>query len=170
MRGFQAVQHFEFLPPSRVADLYSRHRTLPESLVPDQRALIASVLCLGRLGELAFEASSVGVHQMRAISPKDSREDVTYFRLALNYLDEWGAASCTALGELVKSVLLTPGALQCLHLFAQLVGGPDDTRELLGAMSWHARELGLHRKETAAAYPAMDRVGTLFFSSMYKDT
>lgn len=37
-------------------------------------------------------------------------------------------------------------------------------------MCWHARELGLHRRETAAAYPTLDRVGQLFFSTLYKDT
>ncbi|BEJ13893.1 hypothetical protein CspHIS471_0310670 [Cutaneotrichosporon sp. HIS471] len=157
--SYRAVQHFEFLSPSRVADLYARHRDLPESLVPDQRALLASVLCLGRLSELSFELTKEGGNRMRPIAPGEAREDVTYFRMALGHLDAFGAASCTALC-----------ALHCLHLFAQIIGGPEDTRELLGAMAWQARELGLHRRETAAAYPAADRVGQLFFSTMYKDT
>jgi hypothetical protein len=37
-------------------------------------------------------------------------------------------------------------------------------------MGWHARELGLHRRDAAAAYSPVDRVGQLFFSTLYKDT
>ncbi|KAL1412130.1 hypothetical protein Q8F55_003131 [Vanrija albida] len=168
LMAYRAVQHFEFLPPGRVNDLYTRHRTLPESLLPDQRALVAAVLCLGRLSELAFEPvpvtqaegpGSAAGHRMRPCPTDETREDITYFRLALAHLDHWGAASCTALC-----------ALHCLQLYAQILGGPEDTREILSAMAWHARELGIHRRETAAAYPALDRVGQLFFSTLYKDT
>lgn len=97
--SYREVQHFEFLAQGRVADLYARHRQLPDSLNPDQRALISSVLCIGRLGELAFELSPDGEKSMRPIPDGESREDITYFRLALSQLEEFGSASCTALCE-----------------------------------------------------------------------
>lgn len=99
--AYRAVQHFEFLSPGRVSDLYARHRALPESLVHDQRALIAAVLCLGRLSELSFEPTPEGGSRMRAIPLEETREDITYFRLALSHLDAFGAASCTALCKLL---------------------------------------------------------------------
>lgn len=99
MTSYRAVQHFEFLSPARVADLYTRHRELPDSLVPDQRALLAAVLCLGRLSELSFEITKEGGSRMRPIAPGEAREDITYFRMALGHLDAFAAASCTALCE-----------------------------------------------------------------------
>jgi hypothetical protein len=97
LTSYRAVQHFEFLSPARVADLYARHRDLPESVVLDQRALLAAVLCLGRLSELSFEPTKEGGSRMRPIPPGEAREDVTYFRMALSDLDAFGAPSTTAL-------------------------------------------------------------------------
>jgi hypothetical protein len=94
--AYRLVQHFDFLSATRVTDLYARHRALPTSLVADQRALIAAVMCLGRLSELVFPG---GHSRMRCIPVSEPREDITYFRLALTHLDQWGAASCTALCE-----------------------------------------------------------------------
>jgi len=99
MNAYRAAQHFDFLPNNRINDMYTRHRSLPDSLVHDQRALIAGVMCLGRLSELVFFPNGESSHKMRAIPPGESREDVTYFRLALTHLDQWGAASVTALCE-----------------------------------------------------------------------
>jgi hypothetical protein len=53
-------------------------------------------MCLGRLSELVFPG---GHSRMRCIPVSEPREDITYFRLALTHLDQWGAASCTALCE-----------------------------------------------------------------------
>lgn len=121
------VQHFEFLSPARVADLYARHRELPDSLVPDQRALLAAVLCLGRLSELCFEPTKEGGSRMRPIAPREAREDVTYFRMALSHLDAFGAASCTALCEFVAAtsrimLTLSPLYLAPLNTFLHASG------------------------------------------------
>lgn len=106
MLAYRHIQYFDFLSPGRVADLYTRHRTLPESLVPDQRALVAAVLCLGRLAELIFEVSPDGAPQrFRPVPNGARREDITYFRLALSHLEQWGAASCTALCKFIPSSL-----------------------------------------------------------------
>lgn len=104
--AYRHMQFFEFLPPGRVEDLYVRHRDIPDSLAADQRALIASALCLGRLSELMFDFNPAPNAQM-IHSPRrgESREDVTYFRLALSHLEQWGAASCTALCEFLPSFL-----------------------------------------------------------------
>lgn len=99
LASYRNVQHFEFLAPGRVTDLYARYRQLPDSLMADQKALISAVLCIGRMGELTFEQSTDGEKRMRPTPVGESREDITYFRLALDYLEEFGAASCTALCE-----------------------------------------------------------------------
>lgn len=123
LTSYRAVQHFEFLSPARVADLYARHRDLPESVVLDQRALLAAVLCLGRLSELSFEPTKEGGSRMRPIPPGEAREDVTYFRMALSDLDAFGAPSTTALcksgpttcGDHAHALLFAPPASSLLH-------------------------------------------------------
>lgn len=154
----RSLQEFEFLSTARVNDLYMRHRSLPETLTVDQRALVAAVLCLGRMSEIAFHDKN-GTVTLGAISPHESREDITYYKLTMQYLEQFGSSSCTALC-----------ALHCLQLYVQILGGPEENRDVLGAMSWHARELGLHRRETASAYPSQDKAAHLFFSTLYKDT
>lgn len=156
--SYRSMQHFEFLSAPRVNDLYLRHRSVPDTLTIDQRALVAAVLCLGRMTELAFHSKD-GTLTVRPIPPLEPREDLAYYKLTMQYLEQFGSSSCTAVC-----------ALHCLQLYVQILGGPDENRDILGAMSWHARELGLHRRETASAYPSQDRPAQLFFSTLYKDT
>lgn len=96
--SYRTMQHFEFLSGSRVNDLYLRHRSQPETLTTDQRALVAAVLCLGRLSELAFHAID-GTVTVRPIPPLETREDLTYYKLAMQYLEQFSSTSCTALCE-----------------------------------------------------------------------
>jgi hypothetical protein len=52
------------------------------------------------MSELCLEIGPDGVpRRFRPPQHGERREDVTYFRLALSHLEQWGAASCTALCE-----------------------------------------------------------------------
>ena len=44
-----------------------------------------------------------------------------------------------------------------------------ETRDILRRMAWQVHELGLHRKETAEAYPPEARVERMLWATLYND-
>lgn len=64
-------------------DLYARWESEPDTLAPDQVALLFA--CLG-----------FGVFSQRW---KEDKSWLTYYTLTLETIDAWGSASITALGE-----------------------------------------------------------------------
>lgn len=62
-----------------------------------------------------------------------------------------------------------PEALLVLQLFVTSHGSIPSTRRIVGQIIWQIKELGLHRKRTAAAYPSVDNVELLLFFAMSSD-
>lgn len=88
------LPYFEFLIPARFADLSRRYATLPDSLGPDQTALIYSCLCLAKFKELSTESGA-----LRSEGYGEDRQDIAWYRYALKLISDWGSASCTALRQ-----------------------------------------------------------------------
>lgn len=76
----------------RVFNLYARHRALPETLAEDERALLYASLCVALHTQMSRYVSSG--------APKPAtREDITYFRMALDALTLWNRPSILAVCE-----------------------------------------------------------------------
>lgn len=100
----EAMQVFldDFLPycsymtPPRVHSLFNRYITSPETLSPDQTALICACLALGLL-RLKSVPLRKGFHRHHTEVPDEERIDVVFFRHAIDILERWGTASFTSL-------------------------------------------------------------------------
>lgn len=88
------LDRLESIDRPRLLNLYNRYRALPSSLTEDQKALVYAALCVARH------------YQMRAgpatamFDPETpSREDVTYYHMAMEAIEAWGRPSVDALCE-----------------------------------------------------------------------
>jgi hypothetical protein len=81
--------HATLLLPGQAEDLVDRFIDSPESLQPDEMALVLSMLALGRQAETYLQDAE----------EEDLMDEVTFYRLALGALDECEQASQTALRE-----------------------------------------------------------------------
>jgi len=88
--GFDLVFDFqEKYSSQRVLAIYVRYRTLPDTLQEDENALVYASLCLALYVKMSTFVSSG--------SPRpESREDITYFRMAVDALNIWNRPSITA--------------------------------------------------------------------------
>lgn len=136
-------------------------------------ALVLSFLACGRQVEFILRQQEVDNPAAGEV-----REDYVYFQLALRTLDAWGQSSTAALGEITmlqfgsrRSMWSDDvGALHMLHWFAHRHGGPRELAAVLERMSAQCRLLGIHRRNTASLYPPEEKVGLLFYMSLYKDS
>lgn len=146
-------------------------------------ALILALLACGRQAEFVLRQQEVELDE------EEVREDYVYYQMALKTLDMWGQASTIALGTSASSFpeqnnrtgsegrrdvgsmgADDVGALHILHWFAHRHGGPAEFNAVLSRMLTQCRLLGAHRQNTASLYPSEEKVGLLFFLSLYKDS
>lgn len=83
-----------YMTSPRVLALFERYLSAPQTLSPDQTALMYSCLALGYIRLQAFGND----RHAREVADRD-RMDVPYFRHAVHMLDKWGSASFTSLRE-----------------------------------------------------------------------
>ena len=94
----EELPYLKCLDVSRLGDLYSKYRALPETLTGDQNALIYASLCLARYSRLRRAGALRSKNQST-----QSREDLTYYRMAREALESWETASITGICESLVS-------------------------------------------------------------------
>jgi hypothetical protein len=147
---------------NRVSSLYNRYRALPKTLSDDQLALVYSALCLARYtqlkntNDLATELQEGGGEGQDV--QQQSREDLTYFRMAMDALERWDRPSTYAVW-----------AYFCMLPYTFALGGMTESRKVLSAMGWQIQELGFHKISTAALYPGSEMADTLLCTYHYAD-
>ncbi len=60
-------------------------------------------------------------------------------------------------------------ALILLQLYAMCTGSVTSTRRVIARMVWQARELNIHRRQTADTYPPEEQADMLFFHVIFCD-
>ena len=109
--GLQAIIAFNrhmlafcsYLTEARSMDLYQRYNDLPRSLSPDLVALVYACLALGLLRLKSFHMSDdLGRLLPNSIAEDDPREDVAFFRHAIERLQVWGSVSFISLREYIR--------------------------------------------------------------------
>ncbi|TNY23536.1 hypothetical protein DMC30DRAFT_9681 [Rhodotorula diobovata] len=151
----EVLVFFPFLSSTRIHQLEQRRRDMPDTLTPEQRALLYSVFAMGYLRQ----ASSVFATDKALpvpIDPTLARLDVAYFRHAVELVQL--PASPTALE-----------ALNILMLYALSTASVETTRSVLSKLCWGIHELGLHKQTTAGAYPAEFSISSTLFMSVWND-
>lgn len=81
------LDRLETVDKSNLFNLYSRYRVLPSTLTLDQKGLVYAALCSARANE---RKKGIG---------GTSREDVTYYHMALDAIKTWGRPSTPSLCE-----------------------------------------------------------------------
>lgn len=81
-----------YMTAPRVMNLFERYLSAPQTLSPDQTALMFSCLALGYIRMQTF-----GNERHARVVRDEDRMDVPYFRHAVHVLDKWGSASFTSL-------------------------------------------------------------------------
>jgi hypothetical protein len=152
----------------QIVTLYNRYRIFPTALTADQKAMVYAALCLAKHAMMKAYISS-GTPD----APVQTREDVTYFRMACECLAQWSFPSvhalCTSVSDVRGgAVTYTTGALVCLVPYSQAHGGLGENRELLRMMAWQVRKLGLHRTDMGKLYLSGEM--SLFPLFRYMDT
>lgn len=102
----EAMQVFldDFLPycsymtTPRVHSLFNRYITSPETLAPDQTALICACLALGLLRLKSVPLRKSFLRHLTEV-PDEDRTDIIFFRHAIDILERWGDASFTSLRQ-----------------------------------------------------------------------
>jgi hypothetical protein len=84
--------------------LYRRYRAIPNALTDDQKALIYSLLCVARFALIRSEMNTATDGETSL--SRNTREDITYYHLALTALKRWGQQSLTALSGFDNSSYL----------------------------------------------------------------
>lgn len=101
------------------------------------------------------------------------RSDAEWFRRSLVQLGRCPKATYTTLRRSrrwkSRGQLTMIGALHCLHMHSMRAGGVPETRDVLGRMAKHVRELGLHRDPAVVKHPEEDKLEKMLFGTLYKD-
>ncbi|GAA6055336.1 hypothetical protein JCM3770_005293 [Rhodotorula araucariae] len=143
----EVLVFFTFLSPARLHQLVQRQRDLPETLTPDQLALLYAVYAMGYLRHVTERQAGAAA----------ARADVAWFRHAFNLVGE--VASLTSLQ-----------ALHILQLYTLAAASVHTSRQVLGKICWGVQELGLHKQATANAYPAEFGAASILFLAAWNDT
>lgn len=81
------------LTPVRVLHMFDRYRTSASSMSPDQAALVYSCLACGYARTTYFNEHTKAARQV----PESDRQDVAWYRQAVESLTIWGSATFTSL-------------------------------------------------------------------------
>lgn len=142
----EVLVFFPFLSSTRIHQLEQRRRDMPDTLTPEQRALLYSVFAMGYLRQ----ASSVFATDKALpvpIDPTLARLDVAYFRHAVELVQL--PASPTALE-----------ALNILMLYALSTASVETTRSVLSKLCWGIHELGLHKQVSRTSHSSRRTEGS----------
>jgi hypothetical protein len=71
--------------------------------------------------------------------------------------------------RLIPARITYTESLNLLQLYTMCTGSVTSTRRIIAKMVWQARELNIHRKATASAYPPEDNADILFFHVIFSD-
>lgn len=106
-----AFRQQEFLAVDRdwLLSLYRRYREIPDSLNDDERGLIFAILCIARFVLIRTEMNSSPGFTIQGTS----REDITYYHLALAALERWNRQSLTSIRKLSMKEALKWQKLIC---------------------------------------------------------
>lgn len=83
----------------QIVTLYNRYRIFPTALTADQKAMVYAALCLAKHAMMRSYVSTG-----TPVAESQTREDVTYFRMACECLSQWSFPSVHALCKWYQDV------------------------------------------------------------------
>jgi hypothetical protein len=83
----------------QIVTLYNRYRIFPTALTADQKAMVYAALCLAKHAMMRSYVSTG-----TPVAESQTREDVTYFRMACECLSQWSFPSVHALCKSIQGL------------------------------------------------------------------